>query len=430
MFPHLIAASEMRSPHPLLIMPFGFLLISIAFGPILVRHHWERHYHKVCILFAALICGYYVFIFNAGRRVLETGFEYFSFMVIVGAFFVVSGGIHLRIKGGGLPASNTLFLVGGALLANLISTTGASMVLIRPWINMNRYRFSGWHVAFFIFVVSNIGGALLPAGPPLLLGFLKGVPFWWTLRRCWSHWAATLALVLVVFYVVDLINYRKAIRSRQEINASITRSGGSFNFLFLLGILIALIVIPRGFREGVVILLAIASYLATPARIRLVNEFSFLPIKEVAWLFLGIFGTMIPVLDYMELHAGSLGLHSDLQFYWATGVLSALLDNAPTYLTFLAGAFGLHGLDMNNFQDMTVFIGSHDHSLIAISMGATCFGALTYIGNGPNLLVKAISEHAKVPTPGFFGYAFRFAIPVLLPIFVLISFLFFLRDNT
>ena len=239
----------------------------------------------------------------------------------------------------------------------------------------------------------------------------------------------TLALVLLVFYVADLRNYRKTpkLNRKQDANSGSSRCDGSLNFLFLLGILIALIVIPRGFRKGAVISLTIASYLATPARIRQANEFSFLPIKEVGWLFLGIFGTMIPVLDYMELHAGDLGLRSDLQFYWASGVLSVLLDNAPTYLTFLAGAFGLHGLDMNKAQGMTEFIGHHDHSLVAISLGATCFGALTYIGNGPNLLVKAIGEHAKVPTPTFFGYAVKFAIPVLVPIFVLISFLFFAR---
>jgi Na+/H+ antiporter NhaD/arsenite permease-like protein len=429
MFPHLIATGAVTSPHPLLMLPFGLLLISIACGPILVRHHWERHYHKVCILFAAIVCGYYIFVFDAGPRVLEAGFEYFSFMAVVGAFFIVSGGIYLRAKGEGRPATNTLFLIGGALLANLISTTGASMVLIRPWIEMNRRRFSGWHLAFFIFVVSNIGGTLLPVGPPLLLGFLKGVPFWWSLRRCWPQWSVTLALVLLVFYVADLRNYRKApkMNRKQDANPGSPRCDGSLNFLFLLGILMALIIIPRGFREGAVISLTIASYLATPARIRQANEFSFLPIKEVGWLFLGIFGTMIPVLDYMELHAGDLGLHSDLQFYWASGVLSALLDNAPTYLTFLAGAFGLHGLDMNNAQGMAEFIGHHDHSLVAISLGATCFGALTYIGNGPNLLVKAIGEHAKVPTPTFFGYAVKFAIPVLVPIFVLISFLFFAR---
>ena len=162
MFPHLIAAGAVTSPHPLLMLPFGVLLISIACGPILVRHHWERHYHKVCILFAAIVCGYYTFVFNAGTRVLEAGFEYVSFMAVVGAFFIVSGGIYLRVKGEGRPARNTLFLIGGALLANLISTTGASMVFIRPWIEMNRRRFSGWHLAFFIFVVSNIGGTLLP----------------------------------------------------------------------------------------------------------------------------------------------------------------------------------------------------------------------------------------------------------------------------
>jgi Na+/H+ antiporter NhaD/arsenite permease-like protein len=426
MLSYLSATSEVRSPPPLLMLPFVFLLFSIACGPVLVRHHWERHYHKICVVFAALVCGYYLLAFKAVHRVFETAFEYISFMTVVGAFFVVSSGIYLQVKGKGRPAGNLLFLMGGALLANLISTTGASMVLIRPWIKMNRTRFSGWHLAFFIFVVSNIGGALLPIGPPLLLGFLKGVPFWWSLQRCWSQWSVTLALVLLVFYVVDLRNYRKAAKmSRaQDATAGISRSEGAFNFLFLLGILIALIVMPRGFREAIVISLAVGSYLVTPARIRRTNEFSFQPIKEVGWLFLGIFGTMIPVLDYMELHAGDLGLRTDLQFYWGSGVLSALLDNAPTYLTFLAGAFGIHGLDMDNGQGMAEFIARHDHSLVAISLGSTCFGALTYLGNGPNLLIKAIGEHAKVPTPSFFGYTLKYAVPVLVPIFVLISFFF------
>jgi Na+/H+ antiporter NhaD/arsenite permease-like protein len=429
MLAHPLAASELRSPHPLLILPCIFLLVSIGFGPILLRHHWERHYHKICVVFAAIVCGYYLAVFNAGHRVLEAGFEYFSFMTVVGTFFVVSSGIYLHTKGKGRPVTNVLFLIGGALLANLISTTGASVVLIRPWINVNRARFSGWHLAFFIFVVSNIGGALLPVGPPLLLGFLKGVPFWWSLERCWPQWLVTLALVLLVFYIIDLINYRKAPRISRTPAAipAVAQSQGAFNFFFLLAILIALMVVPRGFREGLVIFLAIGSYLATPARIRQINEFSFKPIKEVGWLFLGIFGTMIPVLDYLALHAGDLGLHTDLQFFWGSGVLSALLDNAPTYLAFLAGAVGLHGLDLSNGQQMAEFIAHHDHSLAALSLGATSFGALTYIGNGPNLLVKSIGEHCQVPTPSFFGYAFKYAIPVLVPIFVLISLLFWTR---
>ena len=154
-------------------------------------------------------------------------------------------------------------------------------------------------------------------------------------------------------------------------------------------------------------------------------KFSFAPLKEIAWIFLGIFGTMIPVLDYMERHAGDLGIRSDLQFYWTTGGLSAVLDNAPAYLTFLAGAMGLHGLSIDDAQHLSEFVARHDHSLIAISLGATCFGALTYIGNGPNLLVKAIVEHAGLKAPGFFGYLFKFALPVLIPIFVLVSILFF-----
>jgi Na+/H+ antiporter NhaD/arsenite permease-like protein len=169
----------------------------------------------------------------------------------------------------------------------------------------------------------------------------------------------------------------------------------------------------------------LVAYLATPPRIHQANEFSFLPLKEVGWLFLGIFGTMIPVLDYMALHARDLGLHTDLQFFWATGILSALLDNAPTYLAFLAGALGLHDLSMENARDLSEFVARHGHYLIAISLGATFFGALTYIGNGPNLLVKAIADHAGVESPGFFGFVFKFALPVLGPVFILVSFLFF-----
>ena len=427
MFPHLIAASEMRSPHPLLILPFGFLLISIAFGPILVRHHWERHYHKVCILFAALICGYYIFIFNAGRRVLEAGFEYFSFMAIVGAFFVVSGGIHLRVKAPSGPARNTLFLFFGAVLANLIGTIGASLLLIRPWIRMNKGRVAPMHIAFFIFLVSNIGGALLPVGPPLFLGFLKGVPFGWTLQHCWRQWLMMVGFVLVIFFVLDFINLRRHKRRTHESELISWGCDGSYNFVFLFVILAALIAVPVGWRESLVILTALGSYLGTAKRIREANNFTLAPLKEVGWLFLGIFGTMIPVLEFMERSAGKLGLNSDLTFYWATGMLSALLDNAPTYLAFFAAALGLHGLDINDVSHVARFIGENGRELMAISLGATFFGALTYIGNAPNLFVKTIAEHAHVPTPGFVEYIWKFALPILFPAFALVSIWFFSR---
>ena len=190
-------------------------------------------------------------------------------------------------------------------------------------------------------------------------------------------------------------------------------------------LLACLIILPAGWREFFVVALAVAAYWFTAPEIRERNEFSFGPLKEIAWIFVGIFGTMIPVLDYMERHAANLGLRSDAQFFWATGVLSAVLDNAPAYLTFFAGALGLHGLRIEDAGHVSEFITRHDHSLIAISLGATCFGALTYIGNGPNLLVKAIADHAGIKTPGFLAYIFKFGLPILLPIFALVSFLFF-----
>jgi len=416
-----------HEPRALIMLPFAVLLLSIALAPVILRHHWERHYHKLCLVLAAFVSGYYLFALNAGARVVHAGLDYLSFMVVVGSFFVVSGGIHLRVKGTARPAFNTLFLFGGALIANIIGTTGASMLLIRPWITLNKDRFAGIHLAFFIFVVSNVGGALLPTGPPLFLGYLKGVPFFWNLMRCWPQWSVTLGLILLVFYIADRVSFHAARKTVREKSMAPEKWSceGSINFIFMLAILGALIVLPPAWREAAMLAAAIFSYWQTPQRIHQANAFSFAPIKEVGWLFLGIFGTMIPVLDYVELHAANLGLHSDLQFYWATGVLSAILDNAPTYLTFLAGALGLHGFDINNAQQMSEFIRLHDHYLVAVALGATCFGALTYIGNGPNLLVKAIAERAEVPTPNFFGFAFKFAIPVLVPIFTLVSYLFF-----
>jgi len=403
-------------------LPFAALLLTIAIAPVLLREPWHKHHAKICATFAALTVSYYVFALGSGSRVAHAGLEYASFIIVVGAFFVTAGGIHLQVRGRGGPAFNTTFLFGGALLANVLGTVGASMVLIRPWIALNRNRFAAFHTVFFIFVVSNIGGVLLPIGPPLLLGYVKGVPFWWVAQRCWLPWAVTLGAVLIIFYVWDRLNYRGADSKRA---AGKWACAGGRNFVAMAAMLACLTFAPRGWRELLIAVIATAAYRFTAAEIRQRNEFSFTPLREIAWIFLGIFGTMIPVLDYMERHAGDLGVRSDLQFYWATGELSALLDNAPAYLTFLAGAMGLHGWSIDDPQHLSEFIARHDHSLIAISLGATCFGALTYIGNGPNLLVKAIVEHAGIKAPGFFGYLFKFALPVLIPIFVLVSLLFF-----
>jgi Na+/H+ antiporter NhaD/arsenite permease-like protein len=322
---------------------------------------------------------------------------------------------------------NTLFLFFGALLGNLIGTIGASMLLIRPWIAMNKGRVAPMHIAFFVFLVSNIGGALLPVGPPLFLGFLKGVPFDWTLQNCWRQWLLTITIVLVVFFVLDLLNLRSKRRSIHESEITRWRCEGAHNFLFLFALLAALIAVPAGWREPLMVLIALGSYFATPQRIREADSFTFAPLKEVGWLFLGIFGTMIPVLEYMEHSAKKMGLTSEAAFYWGAGLVSALLDNAPTYLAFFAAALGLHGFDINEPLQVAAFIRKNGGELTALSLGATFFGALTYVGNAPNLIVKTIAEHAGVPTPSFVGYIWKFSIPILIPVFALISILFFSR---
>ena len=423
----LLTVAVPNEPPPFIMLPFALLLLCIAVAPLIVRYHWERYYHLLCVTLAAIPSGYYLLVLGSGARLLHVGFEYFSFIVVIGSFFVVTGGIHIVVPGRARPLKNSLFLALGGILGNVIGTTGASMLLIRPWIRMNQYRFTGSHLAFFIFLVSNIGGALLPTGPPLFLGYLKGVPFWWALQRCWLPWSVTFAAVLLIFYFVDRHNFRRCpVAVREETAASERwRFDGLRNVGLMLAILGALILVPFGWRELIMIIAAVTAFLWTPRRVYLENQFTFAPIKEVGWLFFGIFGTIVPVLDYMEMHARELGFHSDLQFYWFTGLLSGILDNAPTYLTFLAGALGLEGFKIGQPEQVTAFIHHYDHYLIAISLGATCFGALTYIGNGPNLMVKAIADQAKVRTPNFFAFILKFALPVLLPVFVLVSFLFF-----
>ena len=411
-------------PNPLSLAPFAGLLLAIAILPAVAPGQWHRHYGKICAAFAAITVPYYIFALHGAPRVVHAGLEYASFITVVAAFFTVAGGIHLQPRSPATPELNTLFLFAGALAANLLGTVGASMLLIRPWIALNRGRFAGFHLAFFIFVVSNIGGLLLPVGPPLLLGYLKGVPFWWVARRCWLPWSIALGALLSVFYVFDRWNYSR----HNEQTASPWkrwRCSGATNFFAMAALLACLVFLPAGWRECFVVAIAIIAHRFTPPRIRELNEFSLAPLKEIAWIFAGIFATMIPGLDYMERHAAHLGLRSDAHFFWATGAASAFLDNAPAYLTFLAGALGLHGLRVENAADVAEFIGRHDHSLIAISLGATCFGALTYIGNGPNLLVKAIADHAGVEGPGFFTYIFKYGLPILAPILALVSFLFF-----
>jgi Na+/H+ antiporter NhaD/arsenite permease-like protein len=427
--PVLFAA--VTEPHPLMILPFGVILLCVALMPFIHAKWWHHHYPKVSIVLAAVTTVYYVFFLKNPGRMLHVAHEYASFIALIGSLFVVSGGIHIRVKGEATPAINCVFLFIGAVLANVIGTTGASMLLIRPWIRMNRYRITTFHVVFFIFIVSNAGGCLTPIGdPPLFLGYLKGVPFWWVLEKCWPAWLLGVLFLIGVFHVLDRRNFLRAPAAVREAETAheTWRFEGLRNVGFLAVILVAIFLRhPPGLSEALMVAAAVGSYFTTPKPVHQANDFNFQPIREVGWLFAGIFATMVPALDYLEVHSKALGLSSAMGFFWLTGLLSATLDNAPTYLTFLAAAMGLHDLSLNDPAHVRQFVNAHDHELIAISLGAVFFGAMTYIGNGPNFMVKAIAEQAQVRTPGFFAYLFKYAMPVLLPLFGVMAILFFSR---
>jgi Na+/H+ antiporter NhaD/arsenite permease-like protein len=427
--PLLAAAGTAPDPHPAMMLPFALLLAAIALGPFVNKHWWEHHYHHVALGLGTITTLYYVLALNAPGRMLHVGHEYVSFIALIGSLFVVSGGIHIRVKGEATPGVNCVFLLIGAVLANFIGTTGASMLLIRPWIRMNKYRITAFHIVFFIFIVSNVGGCLTPIGdPPLFLGYLRGVPFWWTLEHCWQAWCVAVFGLIAIFYAFDNRNFLRAPKPvRDKETAHETWKVDGLHNLGFLGLILAAVFLrnPPGLSEALMVAAAVGSYFTTPKPVHEANDFTFAPVKEVAWLFVGIFATMVPALDYLELHAGALGLNSAMKFYWFTGALSGVLDNAPTYLTFLAAAMGRHHLSLSQPADMTTFVAQHDHELIAISLGAVFFGAMTYIGNGPNFMVKSIAEAAKVKTPSFGDYFFRYALPILVPFFALVSVLFF-----
>lgn len=418
-----------------MVTPFAALLLCIALMPLIAGHFWEHHYPKIAIGLGSLTGCYYYFVQHDPHALLHAGHEYVSFMALVGSLFVISGGINIQVKGEATPLVNTLFLAIGAVLANIIGTTGASMLMIRPWIRMNKYRITALHVVFFIFIVSNVGGCLTPIGdPPLFLGFLRGVPFWWVIQHCWSGWALACGLLLAVFYVMDTINFRRApkeIRDKETAREEWVFRG--LRNLVFLGLVLGAVFLPKNLQETtiagvltvpalVMLLAAVGSYFATPRNIHAANDFNFGPVKEVGYLFIGIFLTMIPALQILQ--SGELvQISSPMQYYFATGILSAFLDNAPTYLSFLAAAMGSAGLTVDNAGDVLQFTRNGALLLMAISLGAVFFGAGSYIGNGPNFMVKAIAEKARVSTPSFLGYILRFSIPILLPVLIVVGFI-------
>src|SRR6267142_2183803 len=363
-------------PHLLLMLPFVALLLSLAIMPFVAGDWWQRHYAKICVGLATLTLCYYKFRLGDTERILRAGHEYASFIALIGSLFVVTGGIRIKVRGEAKPWVNCVYLIVGAVLASVIGTTGASMLLIRPWIRMNRYRITTFHVVFFIVLVGNIGGCLTAIGdPPLFLGYLKGVQFWW-FARCWPAWAVAVGVLVCAFYVMDQGNFLRTpltVRKKETERESWEFSGLK-NLVWLAVVLGAVFIQhPAGIREAVMVGAAVASYVTTPQTIRDANEFTFEPIKEVAWIFAGIFATMVPALEYIQVRASELGVPSAESLYWLTGMLSAFLDNAPTYLTFLAVATGSHHFSLEDPIQVRQFAGEHELELMAVSLGAVFF---------------------------------------------------------
>jgi len=434
-----------------LVTPFVLLLLAIAIVPFLDRHWWERNYPIVAFSLGAVVVAYYAVALHNVPRMLLTFYEYVSFISLIGSLFVVASGIHTRIRGEATPWGNAALLGIGAVISNLLGTTGASMLLIRPYLRVNKYRVKGYHVVFFIFLVSNVGGALTPIGdPPLFLGYLKGVPFFWILTRAWLPWLFVIGMLLLVFFAIDWYYFHRESRKVQKLSAQPEEAevSGLHNVWYLLVILGAVFIQrPVMLREIIMWGAALASLHTTKREVHEKNDFNFRPIKEVAILFLGIFATMVPALDWLELNSSTLGVVTPGQYFWGTGILSSFLDNAPTYLNFLSAAFGLHGANLDNVMHMHAMLGSstpqslgfpnplHEGALAitaetwkyvqAVSLGAVFFGANTYIGNGPNFMVKSISEQAGAPCPSFLGYIVKYSIPVLIPVFFVVWLLFF-----
>ena len=415
-----------------MVLPFGVLLGLIAIGPMVFPSWWSRHYPKAaCGLAAITLVWYFIATPDATARVWHTAHEYVSFIALIGALFVVSGGIHITVKGEATPFVNTVFLLIGGIIANVLGTTGASMLLIRPWLRMNKYRVTGHHVVFFIFIVSNVGGCLTPIGdPPLFLGYLRGIPFWWVARNCLPMWGVGMGMLLLMFFVVDRRNYLhapRAVRAELAERPEQWRVEGLGNLFFLAVILRAVFINrPTFLREGLMLAAGLGSWFTTRKSIHEANHFHFHPINEVAVLFAGIFATMMPALDWLELNAGRLANPGAPFFYWSSGGLSSVLDNAPTYLCFLKAIIARFGVGDPAIASL-LEDSRHGGYILAISVAAVFFGANTYIGNGPNFMVKAIADYQKVHTPGFLGYVFRYTLPFMMPMLLVVWWLFF-RD--
>jgi Na+/H+ antiporter NhaD/arsenite permease-like protein len=437
------------------IIPFAGILLSIALFPLLLPHFWHSHFGKISAFWGIVVALPFLLVFKGAalHEILHIYIaDYIPFIILLWSLYTIAGGILLKGKLKGTPIMNTGMLAIGTILASWVGTTGAAMLLIRPFIRANAYRKTKTYmVVFFIFLVCNIGGSLTPLGdPPLFLGFLHGVPFFWTFKIL-PHMLLASGILLAVFFIIDTLYYKKDPVPPPEEGEETEKLKivGSINFLFLLGVVLAVLfsgLVPLGdvkvlgierstqslIRDATMVIMGLLSLKFTPWQTREENEFTWFPIKEVAILFAGIFMTMIPALAILR--AGEEGaaraliasVKEPVHFFWITGGLSSFLDNAPTYLTFLNTALGRFFVGVPEHHAVSQLIAQKSIYLEAISAGAVFMGANSYIGNAPNFMVRSIAEEVGVEMPSFFGYILKYSLVFLIPTFILISLVFFI----
>ena len=449
----LYAALAEAQPPTWSVLPFACYLLVIAVVPLFLPHFWEKNRNKLIVAIAAGIpAAAYLLTSHGGHLLLDSLKEYAAFIVLLASLFIISGAIYLKGSLAGTPLVNTGFLAAGSILASVIGTTGASMLLLRPLLRANEKRAKRTHIVIlFIFIVSNGGGMLTPLGdPPLFLGFLRGVPFLWTLQLL-APWALVNGLLLVIFNLLDqaVLNKEELERPGSQLEdvqkvAEPLRIQGGINFLWLLGVIAINASVGyfgriHAWNDDLQKILLIAgmgsmaglSLVTTPKAIRQANKFTWGPILEVAVIFIGIFVTMVPATMLLEElgKSGAIRMTHAWEFFWGSGALSSFLDNAPTYVTFASLACGVVGGQTGQTIDPSSLgqLLAHPQGVLflkAVSCGSVFMGANTYIGNGPNFMVKAIAEENGVKMPSFFGYML-WSVGILIPIFIGVTFLFF-----
>ena len=435
------------------LIPFAVMLFVIAVAPLAVGKIWEKNVNKlIFVLLLSIPTAAYMAYIGLGDKIIDQIFyDYLPFIVLLGALFVVTGGIHISYNMTATPLINTLVLFIGFNVASFMGTTGAAMLLIRPLLEINKSRqYKAHTICFFIALVANCGGMLSPLGdPPLFLLYLRGASFDW-FRSMFPEWAVVGGLLLIIYHLLDSYYFRKERRllagdnaakvagdDDEEADESLRLSAsGVVNIFYLMAVVTVVAFVNTSYipamgaedaplymkflREIILVGIILLSLWTTKKRVRRENNFSWEPITEVAVLFIGIFTTMTPAMIFLNAHATSLGLSEPWQFFYATGALSSFLDNAPTAVAFHTVATGLPIA-----EGATLVAGVPQTMLRAIALGSVFFGAMTYIGNGPNFMVKAIAEKAGVKMPSFFGYMFKFSLIILLPIYVIMQLIFF-----